>query len=34
MHRSDIESRDAFQIAKMLTEAFDKFCVKKEVGVV
>src|SRR5579863_6061165 len=33
MHRSDIEPRDAFQIAKMLTEAFDRFCVKKEVPV-
>jgi putative YphP/YqiW family bacilliredoxin len=28
MHRSDIEQRDAFQIAKMLTDAFDRFCVK------
>jgi hypothetical protein len=28
MHRSDIEPRDAFQIAKMLTEAFDRFCAK------
>jgi putative YphP/YqiW family bacilliredoxin len=33
MHRSDIEPRDAFQIAKMLTEAFDRFCAKKEVPV-
>jgi putative YphP/YqiW family bacilliredoxin len=33
MHRSDIEPRDAFQIAKMLTEAFDRFCAKKEVSV-
>jgi putative YphP/YqiW family bacilliredoxin len=33
MHRGDIEPRDAFQIAKMLTEAFDRFCAKKEVGV-
>jgi putative YphP/YqiW family bacilliredoxin len=31
MHRSDIEPRDAFQIAKMLTEAFDRYCAKKEV---
>lgn len=30
MHRSDIEPRDAFQIAKMLTEAFDRFCANKE----
>lgn len=27
LHRSDIESRDSFQIAKMLTDAFDQFCV-------
>jgi putative YphP/YqiW family bacilliredoxin len=27
MHRSEIEPRDAFQIASMLTHAFDKFCV-------
>src|ERR1700683_1818223 len=33
MHRSDIERRDAPQIAKMLTDAFDKFCAKKEVGI-
>jgi putative YphP/YqiW family bacilliredoxin len=26
MHRSQIEPRDAFQIARMLTEAFDQFC--------
>lgn len=31
MHRSDIEPRDAFQIAKLLTDAFDRFCAKKEV---
>jgi putative YphP/YqiW family bacilliredoxin len=31
MHRSDIERRDASQIAQVLTEAFDKFCTKKEV---
>ncbi len=30
MHRSDIERRDAFQIAQVLTEAFDRFCVKSE----
>jgi putative YphP/YqiW family bacilliredoxin len=28
IHRSDIERRDAMQIAKLLTEAFDRFCVK------
>jgi len=28
MHRHDIERRDAFQIAKLLTEAFDKHCAK------
>ena len=33
MHRSDIERRDAFQIAQVLKEAFDKFCVRKEVPV-
>jgi hypothetical protein len=33
MHRSDIEPRDAFQIARMLTDAFDRFCVKKEAPV-
>jgi putative YphP/YqiW family bacilliredoxin len=33
MHRSDIERRDAYQIAQLLTEAFDKFCTKKEVSV-
>src|ERR1700735_5411913 len=27
MHRSDIERRDAFQIAQVLKEAFDRFCV-------
>jgi putative YphP/YqiW family bacilliredoxin len=26
MHRSDIERSDATQIAKVLTEVFDKFC--------
>lgn len=30
MHRSDIEPRDAYQIAKILIDAFDKFCAKKE----
>ncbi len=29
MHRRDIESRDAFQIASVLTAAFDRFCVKE-----
>lgn len=27
MHRSDIERRDAFQIAQVLTGAFDQFCI-------
>jgi putative YphP/YqiW family bacilliredoxin len=27
MHRSDIEPRDAFQIAQILKNAFDRFCV-------
>lgn len=26
MHRGDIEPRDSFQIAKLLTGAFDRFC--------
>jgi putative YphP/YqiW family bacilliredoxin len=26
IHRSDIERREPFEIAKMLTDAFDKFC--------
>ena len=26
LHRHEIERRDAFQIAKVLTEAFDKYC--------
>ena len=26
MHRSDIERRDAYQIAQVLTDAFQKFC--------
>jgi putative YphP/YqiW family bacilliredoxin len=29
LHRSDIETRDAFQIARMLTEAFDRHCAKQ-----
>ncbi len=33
MHRGDIERRDAFQIAQVLKEAFDKFCARKEVPV-
>lgn len=28
MHRRDIESRDAYQIADVLKSAFDQFCVK------
>jgi len=32
MHRSDIERRDAVQISQVLTEAFDRFCAKKEVS--
>jgi len=28
MHRRDIEQRDAFQIASLLTSAFDQFCAK------
>lgn len=28
MHRRDIEQRDAFQIATLLTSAFDQFCAK------
>jgi len=31
MHRSDIERRDAFEISKMLTSAFDQFCVPESV---
>jgi putative YphP/YqiW family bacilliredoxin len=31
MHRRDIEQRDAFQIAKLLTTAFDEFCAKETV---
>jgi putative YphP/YqiW family bacilliredoxin len=26
LHRSDIETRDPFEIAKLLTAAFDRFC--------
>lgn len=33
MHRRDIEQRDAFQIAQMLTSAFDQFCVKQPASV-
>lgn len=33
MHRSDIERRDATQIAQMLTQAFDQFCVKQSATV-
>jgi putative YphP/YqiW family bacilliredoxin len=29
MHRRDIESRDADQIASVLTAAFDRFCAKE-----
>jgi putative YphP/YqiW family bacilliredoxin len=29
MHRSDIERRDAFQIAQVLTEAFERHCAKQ-----
>jgi putative YphP/YqiW family bacilliredoxin len=32
MHRSEIEPRDAFQIARMLTQAFDQFCAPKPVS--
>jgi putative YphP/YqiW family bacilliredoxin len=32
MHRHQIEQRDAFQIAKLLTEAFDQYCAAKPVG--
>src|SRR3984885_3546637 len=33
MHRSDIERRDASQIAQVLKEAFDRFCVGTEAPV-
>jgi putative YphP/YqiW family bacilliredoxin len=33
MHRSEIEPRDAFQIAQMLRQAFDRFCVKAPAAV-
>ncbi len=29
LHRSDIERRESFQIAELLTQAFDKFCAPK-----
>ncbi len=29
MHRSDIERRDASQIAQVLTQVFDQYCVKE-----
>jgi putative YphP/YqiW family bacilliredoxin len=32
MHRSEIERRDAFQIADVLKGAFEKFCGKEEVA--
>src|SRR5689334_18645521 len=32
MHRSDIETRDAFQIAQILKDAFQRFCRKEEVA--
>jgi putative YphP/YqiW family bacilliredoxin len=32
MHRSEIEPRDAFQIAQMLRDAFDRYCVKERAG--
>ncbi len=32
MHRSEIERRDAFQIAALLTQAFDKYCAAKPVS--
>ena len=33
MHRSDIEPRDAFQISRVLTDAFDRFCARQETPV-
>ena len=33
MHRRDIEPRDAFQIAGVLTQAFDRYCVKEAASV-
>ena len=33
LHRSDIEPRDTFQIARLLTQAFDRFCVRQETPV-
>jgi len=32
LHRTDIERRDPVEIAKILTEAFDKFCVPTSSG--
>jgi putative YphP/YqiW family bacilliredoxin len=32
MHRAEIEPRDAFQIARLLTDAFDKHCVPAPVS--
>jgi putative YphP/YqiW family bacilliredoxin len=32
MHRSEIEPRDAFQIARLLTQAFDRYCVPATVN--
>ena len=32
MHRRDIESRDAFQIARILTTAFEQHCAKEPVN--
>jgi putative YphP/YqiW family bacilliredoxin len=33
MHRRDIEPRDAYQIADVLTQAFDRYCVKEPASV-
>lgn len=33
MHRRDIESRDAVQIAKVLTDVFERYCSKAEARV-
>ena len=32
LHRSDIERRDPMQIAKLLTDAFDRFCAPAHAG--
>ncbi len=32
MHRSDIEPRDAFQISRLLTEAFERHCAAQPVA--